>query len=89
MYIWENRFAVDTVLANSFSAQVKLIVAGSGQDRRLGQWKTFRRNYADDYRRAFGNDPGKLVGIGIMTDTDNTGEQIEAYYGDIELKRAP
>jgi len=24
-----------------------------------------------------------------MTDTDNTGERIEAFYGDIELKSAP
>jgi 5S rRNA maturation endonuclease (ribonuclease M5) len=30
-----------------------------------------------------------LIGVGIMTDTDNTGERIEAFYGDIELKRAP
>ena len=89
MYIWENRFPVDTVLPNSFTAQVKLIVAGSGPDHRLGQWKTFRRNYVDDYRRAFGQPPGRVVGIGIMTDTDNTGERIEAYYGDIELKPAP
>jgi hypothetical protein len=89
MYIWENRFPVGTVLPNSFTAQVKLIVAGSGPDERLGQWKQFERNYAEDYRRAFGAEPGRLVGVGIMTDTDNTGESIEAYYGDIRLKSAP
>jgi hypothetical protein len=89
MYIWENRFPVGTVLPNSFTAQVKLLVAGSGPDRRLGRWKLFERNYVDDYRRAFGAEPGRLVGIGIMTDTDNTGEMIEAYYGDIQVKAAP
>ena len=36
------------------------------------------------------NDPStRLIGIGIMTDTDNTGESVEAFYGDIVLKRAP
>lgn len=89
MYIWENRLPVGTILPNAFTSQVKLLVAGSGPDRRLGRWKQFERNYVDDYRRAFGNAPGRLVGVGIMTDTDNTGENIEAYYGDIELKRAP
>jgi Protein of unknown function (DUF3047) len=89
IYIWENRFPVGTVLANSYSSQVKLVVAGSGPDARIGQWKRFERNYVDDFRRAFGAEPGRLVGVGIMTDTDNTGESIEAYYGDIELKPAP
>lgn len=87
MYIWENRFPVGTVLPNSFTSQVKLFVVGSGPDLRLGQWKVFERNYVEDYRRAFGASPGRLIGVGIMTDTDNTGERIEAYYGDVELKR--
>lgn len=89
MYIWENRLPVGTILPNSFTSQVKMLVAGSGPDRRLGRWKQFERNYVEDYRRAFGVSPGRLVGIGIMTDTDNTGERIDAYYGDIELKRVP
>jgi hypothetical protein len=89
MYIWENRFSVGTVLPNSFTSQVKMFVAGSGPDVQLGQWKDFERNYVEDYRRAFGASPGRLIGVGIMTDTDNTGERIEAFYGDIELKRAP
>jgi hypothetical protein len=88
MYVWENRFAKETVLRNGFTHQVKMIVVGTGRDR-LGTWKTFERNYVDDYRRAFGSDPGRLIGIGIMTDTDNTGESVEAFYGDIALKRAP
>jgi hypothetical protein len=86
MYIWENRLPVGAVLPNSFTSQVKMIVAGSGPDGRLGQWKVFEHNYVEDYRRAFRRPPGRLVGVGIMTDTDNTGERIEAFYGDIELK---
>ncbi|HTN50122.1 MAG TPA: DUF3047 domain-containing protein [Burkholderiaceae bacterium] len=89
MYIWENRLPVDTVLSNTFSSQIKLIVASSGPGAGLGRWQTFERNYVDDYRRAFGASPGRLIGVGIMTDTDNTGERIEAFYGDIALRRAP
>lgn len=88
MYIWENRLPVGTVLPNSFTSQVKMIVVGSGHDIGLEQWKAFERNYVEDYRRAFGAPPGRLIGVGIMTDTDNTGERIEAFYGDVELKRA-
>jgi len=89
MYVWENRLPVDTVISNAFSGQIKLIVAGSGPEAGLGHWRSFERNYVDDYRHAFGAAPGRLIGVGIMTDTDNTGERIEAFYGDIALKRAP
>lgn len=85
MYVWENRFPQGTVLASSYTGQVKMVVVGSGPDR-VGTWNSFERNYVNDYRRAFGSMPGRLVGVGIMTDTDNTGESVEAYYGDIALK---
>jgi len=85
MYVWENRLPIDTVIASSFSSQIKLIVAGSGFDR-LGRWHNVERNFVRDYERAFGRPPGRLVGVGIMTDTDNTGEAIEAFYGDIVLR---
>ena len=88
MYVWENRFAPGTVLPNAYTHQVKMIVVGTGRDR-IGTWKSFERNYVDDYRRVFGSAPGRLVGVGIMTDTDNTGESVEAFYGDIALRRAP
>lgn len=85
MYVWENRFPPGTVLASSFTGQVKMLVVGTGRDR-IGAWKSFERNYVNDFRRAFGQEPGRLVGVGIMTDTDNTGESVEAFYGDIELR---
>jgi hypothetical protein len=87
MYVWENRFPPETVLRNAFTGQVKMLVVGTGRDR-IGTWKSFERNYVDDYRRAFGTEPGRLLGVGIMTDTDNTGEAVEAFYGDITLKIA-
>jgi hypothetical protein len=88
MYVWENQQPVGTVIQHPVMSQLKMVVAGSGRDPRLGQWKAFERDYVEDYRRAFGEAPGKLVGIGILTDTDNTASRIEAFYGDIELRAA-
>ena len=87
VYMWENRQPVGTVIGSAHSGRIKMVVAGSGRDR-LGQWKHFERDYVADYERAFGERPGRLIGIGIMTDTDNTGAEIEAFYGDIELRSA-
>jgi hypothetical protein len=87
VYSWDNKLPAGTVVDNAHTGRVKLVVAGSGNDR-LGKWKAFERDYAADYRRAFGEAPGRLVGVGILTDTDNTGRKTEAFYGDIALGAA-
>lgn len=85
MYVWENRQPVDTVIPNQHSAQVKMVVAASGEAG-LGDWMRVERDYVADYRRAFGAEPGRLLGVGVLTDTDNTGARVEAWYGDIRLR---
>lgn len=84
MYIWGRKAPVDTVITNARSGRVKMIVAATGQDG-VGEWHAFSRDIVADYERAFGEKPGKLIGIGVLTDTDNTGETVEALYGDIDL----
>jgi hypothetical protein len=89
MYIWENRAPVGTVIENLHTSRIRMIVVDSGTEN-LGKWREQRRNVYEDYRRAFGEEPPRVRSIGIMTDSDNTGEDAEAYYGDIAfLKQAP
>lgn len=82
MYIWENRAAVDTLIANRHTGRIKMIVAESGPAH-LGQWRDYTRDVARDYRLAFGEAPPPVRSVAILTDTDNTGATAEAYYGDI------
>ena len=84
-YIWANKAPRGTVVANAFAAQVKMIVLQSGAAL-ANQWIRERRNLVDDYELAFGRKPPQVMGIAIMTDTDNTGGQATAYYGNIELQ---
>lgn len=86
MYIWENRAAKDTVIPNPHTSRVKMIVAESGRDK-LGRWQEVTRNVYEDFKRAFGEEPGRITFVGIMTDTDNTGANAYAYYGDIVFRR--
>jgi Protein of unknown function (DUF3047) len=88
MYIWENKEPVGTVIRSSHSSRIKMMVAASGVDG-VGRWREFTRNIVEDYEKAFGEKPGRLLGVGVLTDTDNTGETIEAWYGDIRLMREP
>jgi len=86
MYIWENNLPVGTVIRSTHSSRIRMIVAARGADG-LGQWRSFARNIAQDYEMAFGEKPGRLIGVGVLTDTDNTGETVESWYGDIRMAR--
>ncbi|RBA23122.1 DUF3047 family protein [Herminiimonas fonticola] len=84
MYIRARKAPVDTVISNSRSGRVKMIVVATGKDG-VGEWRAFSRDIAADYERAFGEKPGRLIAVGVLTDTDNTGETVEAWYRDIQL----
>jgi hypothetical protein len=88
MYIWENRAPVGTVINNLHTGRIKMVVAGSGE-MNIGEWHEVVRNVREDYQRAFGEPAPRVRSIGIMTDTDNTGETASAYYGDIQFLREP
>ncbi len=84
MYIRGRKAPVGTVIPNARSSRIKMIVVATGKDG-VGEWRTFSRDIVADYERAFGEKPGRLIGVGVLTDTDNTGETVEAWYGDIQL----
>jgi len=85
MYIWSNKEPVGKIIPNPRTARVQMVVASSGSSG-VGTWQSLSRNVVDDFRKAFGEDPGKLTGVAVLTDTDNTGEKTEAWYGDISFR---
>ncbi|CAG9178224.1 DUF3047 domain-containing protein [Cupriavidus pampae] len=84
MYIWGGRRAEGTVLSNPHTDRVRMIVVDSGS-RHANEWRCHERDLRADYKKAFGTDPGKVIAVGLMTDTDNTKSRVEAWYGDIAL----
>ena len=84
-YIWESKSPVGTMVPNPYTDRVKMIVLESGTDK-VGRWVNESRNLVEDYRKAFGEDPPRISGVALMTDTDNTGESAVAWFGDIVLK---
>ena len=86
MYVWSGRKYDDKeILNNKYTSRIKMIAVDYG-DEFLGEWRAHRRDIEDDYKKAFNENPGKLVAIGILTDTDNTKTFVSAIYGDIEIK---
>lgn len=82
-YIWASHAAKGSFMQSPYTSRVKVIVLESG-DEYKGKWLSEKRNIHADYRKAFGNDKVPMISaVAIMTDTDNTGEQAKAWYGDI------
>ena len=86
MYIWSGKSPVDTIIPNAHTSRIKMIVVDSGWDN-LGRWHQHQRDLAADFKRAYGETPGEVIGIALLTDTDNTKSEARAFYGDIELIR--
>jgi hypothetical protein len=82
MYSWASDAPVGTIIANDQTGKIQTIVVGDG----VGEWREFRRNVLEDYRRAFGEEPWDIVGVGVMTDAGNTHEKASAQYGDISFR---
>lgn len=83
-YIWANRLPKGDAVANPFSDSTMMVAVNSGPHK-TGEWVTVERDIVADYKTAFGRTPPRLVGVAIMSDSDNTGEAATAWYGDIQL----
>ncbi|MCC4284949.1 DUF3047 domain-containing protein [Marinobacter salarius] len=83
-YIWANRLPVGEIIANPFTDTTMMVAVNSGTAN-TGEWVTVERDIVADYRKAFDREPPKLVGVAIMSDSDNTGASATAWYGDVSL----
>jgi len=81
-YIWANRVPRGSFVPNAYTSRAIMIAIQSGPAL-AGRWITEKRNVYADYKKAFGREPTAITGVAIMTDTDNTGESGQAWYGDI------
>ncbi|MDX1419806.1 MAG: DUF3047 domain-containing protein, partial [Rubricoccaceae bacterium] len=83
-YVWANQPSARATRPNAYTDWVQMVPVERGS-RHAGTWRDARRNVAEDYRAAFGEEPPPIAGIAIMTDADNTGARAVAYYGDLSM----
>jgi hypothetical protein len=87
LYVWQRRTPQETIYSSPHTQRVRHLVVESGPQR-LGQWVVERRNVLEDYRRVFHEEPGDIVGVGVMTDFGDDGGPRRAFYGDITFSKA-
>ena len=82
LYVWMLDMPVGTVFPSPHTDRVRFLVVESGTEH-LGEWVDYRRDIIEDYRHAFGEDPGDVVGVGVMTDPGDDYSPRRGFYGDI------
>lgn len=87
MYVWCPTRAEGSVIHNPRTDRIRKLVVESGPAR-LNRWLDYERDIRADYRQVFGEDPGRLIGVAIMTDSDNTQSQARAWYGPVQFMPA-
>ena len=80
MYVWDRSAPIGSVIVNPRTDRIRKIVVDSGPDG-LKRWRDHTRDMAEDFRRAFGEEPGPLLAVAVMTDSDNTKSKARAWYG--------
>jgi hypothetical protein len=84
MYVWDATLPAGSVVHYARSGRIRMQVVQSGPEG-AGGWQSFRRHVVDDFRAAFGEAPGRLVSVGVLTDADDLNQPLSADYGDIDL----
>jgi len=81
-YIWGNNVLKGEVIDYPGSKNHKMVVIESG-NKRARRWAWEKRNLIEDFQAFFRKSPPALVGIMVLTDTDQTNEGATAHYSSI------
>ena len=84
MYVWCNECNPEEIIVNPHTDRIRKLALESGSGK-LNRWMDYERGVRDDFVKAFGEEPGMLTSISIMTDTDNTKSVARAWYGTVSL----
>ena len=84
-YIWSEKVPVGTHLeSNNGLTQVRVLRSGmAGQ----GEWQQEKANVLEDFRKYFGGEAPKPIGIAILTDADDTKSSAAGDYADFKICR--
>ena len=85
-YVWSSSEPVGSTWPNAFTSRSQMIAVRTGNDE-TGILHTERRDVKSDFQRYFGESVRYIDVVAIMTDTDNSGQQASAYYGELYFSR--
>jgi hypothetical protein len=90
-YVWTRNLPEESVLLHEktilfWRFRYHRIVAQTG-DKQVGEWVSEARDLYADYKRIYPDEePGKIVRIYVMSDSDNTESRVTGTFGDLRFQ---
>ena len=84
-YVWASEMEKGSDWPNAYQSRAHMLALRSGADEAERGWQTERRNLRKDFEGYHGEEVEKIDALAIMTDCDDVGEPVEAWYGEIRL----
>lgn len=82
VYVWSSHQPIGATWNNAFTSNARVMALRSGLDD-TGRWVSEKRNIRADFQQLFGEEIDAIDAVALMTDTDNSGQNAAAWYGDI------
>jgi hypothetical protein len=82
-YVWSSTLPVGTTIESPFNKNTKIVVLQSG-NKKTGKWIAESVNIRVDFISFFAAEPPPVIGIAILSDSDNTSSQAIADYDDFQ-----
>ena len=82
VYVWSSNQPEGATWHNAFTSNARVMALRSGT-KDAGGWVSEKRDIRADFRGLFGEDISQIDAVALMTDTDNSGQNAAAWYGDI------
>ena len=81
-FVWTSRLAAGAVWDNPFESSAKMIALAQGSN---AGWRTETVDVVARYRDLFGSPAPPLLGLAIMSDSDNSCQSTEAFFADFKF----
>jgi Protein of unknown function (DUF3047) len=85
-YVWSSVVWDTPFITSPHTDKVKVVALESGT-KKVGTWQEEQVDILQDYKRMFGTEPPAKASLGIMNDSDNTGEHAVSFISFIEVRR--
>lgn len=77
-YVWSSHLEKGDIISDPAKPSQKFMVIEGGS-KKLGKWLSYERNLYEDFKTLYGEEPRRLVFIGMLNDMDQSGKEALSY----------
>ena len=82
-YVWSSQQLPGSTWPNAYAGKNVMLMSLKSSSDSPQTWYTEKRNVLDDFKKLFDKDITHIDAVAVMTDSDDSGGDVTAYYGDI------